>query len=175
MVWAIIIILCVAADQLSKAVAENALRGADSITVIDGFFYLTHQVNSGAAWSFLANKSWGIYVLAGVSFIASIIMIVMIYKFKNVKLKAAISFICAGAIGNLIDRAAYHQVTDFIELHFGSYIFPTFNIADSLITCGTIFLAIVVLTDKTILPEDPGKERKTKKEKKSSEEKTVEN
>lgn len=176
MVWAIIIILCVAADQLSKAVAEGALKGSGSIPVIDGFLYLTHQENTGAAWSFLANKEWGVYVLGGISFISSIIMIILIYKIKNVKLKVAITFICAGAIGNMIDRIFYQKVTDFIELHFWSYIFPTFNVADSLITCGSIFLAIVILSDKTILSDEPKQTTRfaEKPAEKNDEEKTIE-
>ena len=164
MVWAIIIVLCVAADQLTKAVAESSLQAVGSIPVISGFFYLTYNANTGAAWSFLADKTWGIYVLAGISFIASIVMIVLIYKLPNVKIKAALTFICAGTIGNFIDRAFYHGVTDFLDFHFGSYIFPTFNVADSLITCGTIFLMIVILTDKTILAEIPKKSVTEKKE-----------
>lgn len=169
MVWAIIIILCVAADQLSKAVAESSLQAVDSIPVIDGFFYLSYRVNRGAAWSFLADKSWGIYVLAAVSLIASVIMIVMIYKSTNNKMKAALSFICAGALGNLVDRVMYKGVTDFLDFHFGSYVFPTFNIADSLVVCGTIFLAIVLLTDPTILSDAPKNQIGQK------EEKTIEN
>lgn len=155
MVWTIIIILCVAADQLTKALAESSLKSVDTIPVIDGFFYLTYRVNKGAAWSFLADKPWGISVLAAISFVASVIMLIMIYKTTNIKLKAALSFICAGSIGNLIDRAFYKGVTDFLDFHFGSYIFPTFNVADSLVVCGTIFLAIVLFTDPSILNDKP--------------------
>ncbi len=176
MVWAIIIILCVAADQLSKAVVESSLQAAGSIAVIDGFFYISRTVNKGAAWSFMANRSWGIYLLAGISFIASIIMIIMIVKTPNVKLKAALSFICAGALGNLVDRVLYKGVTDFIDLHFGSYIFPTFNIADSLVVCGTIFLAIVLLTDPSILANTPKAVLPVESAKsEQNEEKTIEN
>jgi signal peptidase II len=39
-------------------------------------------------------------------------------------------------VGNLIDRIVYKHVVDFIDLHFGSYIYPTFNIADSAICIG---------------------------------------
>lgn len=155
MVWAIIIVLCVAADQLTKAVAESSLKAVGSIPVIDGFFYLTYNVNKGAAWSFLADKSWGIYVLAGISLVASIVMIILIFKLPNIKLKAALAFICAGALGNFIDRAFYRGVTDFLDFHFGSYVFPTFNVADFLVVCGTIFLMIILLTDKSILADAP--------------------
>ena len=153
MVWAIIIVLCVCADQLSKAVVESSFQNVDSITVINGFFYLVSRSNRGAAWSFLSDKEWGIYLLVIISFFASIMMIILIYKSKNNKIKAALSFISAGSIGNLIDRAFFQKVTDFIDLHFGSYVFPTFNIADSLITCGTIFLIIMLLTDPAVLED----------------------
>lgn len=154
MVWAIIIILCIAADQLTKAVVESSIQGMESIPVIDGFFYIIHRVNKGAAWSFLANKDWGIYLLAAISMIASILMIILIYKSSNVKLKAALSFICAGSIGNLIDRAFYKGVTDFLDFHFGSYVFPTFNVADMCIVCGTIFLGLVLIMDPSILGDN---------------------
>ncbi len=169
MVWTIIIILCVAADQLTKAIAESSLKDISTFPVIDGFFYLTYRVNTGAAWSFLADKSWGIYILSTISLIASIIMIVMIYKTTNNKLKAALSFICAGSIGNLIDRILYHGVTDFLDFHFGSYVFPTFNVADSLVVCGTIFLAVVLFTDPSILADTP------KQKLEPNEEKSIEN
>ncbi|MHB1485289.1 MAG: signal peptidase II [Saccharofermentanales bacterium] len=153
MVWAIIIILCVGADQLTKAIVENSFQNVDSITVIDGFFYLVNRSNRGAAWSFLSDKEWGIYLLIAISSLASILMIILIYRSNNVKFKAAVTFICAGSIGNLIDRIFYHQVTDFIDLHFGSYVFPTFNVADSLVTCGTVFLIIVLLSDSSVLED----------------------
>jgi lipoprotein signal peptidase len=40
-----------------------------------------------------------------------------------------------------------------LDFHFGSYVFPTFNVADSLVVCGSIFLTFVVLTDKNSMNE----------------------
>ena len=53
---------------------------------------------------------------------------------------AQVSFglLCGGIVGNLVDRLAHGHVIDFIDLHFGSYIYPTFNVADSGICIGVI-------------------------------------
>jgi signal peptidase II len=153
MVWTIILILLVLIDQVSKYATRTYIDIDGSITVINGFFYLTHRINKGAAWSFLAGQSWGIYVLASISFIASILMIYLIRKTPVVKLKIAFTLICGGSIGNLIDRVVFRGVTDFLDFHFGSYVFPTFNVADSLVVCGSIFLTFVVLTDKNSMNE----------------------
>ncbi len=60
MAWSIIVIILLAsADQLLKAVVRNNISPGESMTVIDGFFYLVNRHNPGAAWSFLANKDGG--------------------------------------------------------------------------------------------------------------------
>lgn len=61
--------------------------------------------------------------------------------------------ITAGSVGNLIDRIRLKAVTDYLDFHFGRYIFPTFNLADMLIVCGTILLMIFVLIDQTLLDQ----------------------
>lgn len=162
MVWAIIIAFLVAIDQVSKYFIRDLIDRSDSIPVIDGFFNLVYRTNKGAAWSFLANKDWGIYVLASISLVASIIMVVLLFKSKNRKFKAVLTILCAGSIGNMIDRFLFRAVTDFIDLHFWDYVFPTFNIADSLVVCGTILLAFFVLFDHKFLSDFPGYEIKSK-------------
>jgi len=52
----------------------------------------------------------------------------------------AISLIAAGAFGNLIDRVFYGYVIDFIDIYWGDYHWPTFNVADSSITVGAGFI-----------------------------------
>jgi signal peptidase II len=151
MVWLIIIILLSSADQLIKAVIRTSLTAADQLAVIDGFFYIISRKNPGAAWSFLAETPWGIYVLASFSAILSVVMIIMIFKVSNVKLKACLAIICGGSIGNLIDRIRDGSVTDFLDFHFGAYIFPTFNLADMLIVCGTILLSLLIFLDPSLL------------------------
>jgi signal peptidase II len=155
MVWSIIIIiLLAAADQLIKAVVKTNLSFTDSIPVIDGFFHLVNRQNPGAAWSFLANKEWGIYFLIAVSATVTVVMLFMIWRSRRVKLQVCLTLICAGSLGNLIDRIRDRAVTDYLDFHFGNYIFPTFNLADMLVVCGTILLGLLIFIDPTLIQSE---------------------
>jgi len=154
MVWSIIVIvLLTSADQLLKQLIKMNLSLTDSIPVIDNFFYLVNRRNTGAAWSFLAGKDWGIYVLAAVSAVVTAIIMIIIWRSSHTRLRACLTLIAAGSLGNLIDRVRDLAVTDYLDFHFGSYIFPTFNLADMLIVCGTILLALLIILDQSILAE----------------------
>jgi signal peptidase II len=155
MVWLIIIALLSSADQLIKALIKS-LAAARDLPVIDGFFYLTYRVNPGAAWSFLAGQAWGIYLLIAFSAVISLLLLIFIMKSRNSRLQACLAVICGGSVGNLIDRIKDGGVTDYLDFHFGSYVFPTFNLADSLIVCGTIALCLLILFDPALLPAQSG-------------------
>lgn len=151
MVWTIIIFLLTAADQLVKLLVTRSLSGTQNLAVIDGFFYIVHRRNTGAAWSFLANQDWGIYVLAGISALVTLVMVVILIRSTNQHLKGSLAIITAGSLGNLVDRILYGSVTDFLDFHFGTYVFPTFNLADMCIVLGTILLCLQILLDPTLL------------------------
>jgi len=151
MVYIIIIIVLAAADQGIKFLINSQIGPGDQIAIIESFFYLVNRKNRGAAWSFLADQDWGIYVLAAISAIASIVMLVILFRSTNVKLKACLTVIIGGSIGNLIDRIRILAVTDYLDFHFGSYVFPTFNLADMLVVCGTLLLCLLLLTDPSLI------------------------
>lgn len=161
MVWSIIVIILLAsADQLLKAVVRSSITPLESIPVIDGFFNLVNRKNPGAAWSFLADQDWGIYVLTAVSGIVTLMMLFIIIRSQNKRLQACLAIISAGSLGNLVDRIRYRAVTDYLDFHFGNYVFPTFNLADMLIVCGTILLALLILTDHSLLEDWPSNRTK---------------
>ena len=54
----------------------------------------------------------------------------------------SLTFVVAGTIGNYIDRLINSEVVDFLSFQFGSYFFPTFNVADICLTVGVIMLII---------------------------------
>ena len=56
---AILVAVLVAVDQIAKKVFENLYLENGATTVIENFFYLSLTYNSGAAYSFLADTSWG--------------------------------------------------------------------------------------------------------------------
>ena len=111
--------------------------------------------NPGCAFSFLADASWGQDFLIAMTFLL-LIVLVAVYIFLPERftiLKVSLSLIVAGAIGNLIDRIAYHQVRDFVGVNmFGNMVFC--NFADFWITFGTVLaiLDIMFLNEFALVP-----------------------
>ncbi len=132
-----------AADQLTKLWIVNRLpfgtysEAGGAIPVIRGFWYLVHVGNTGAAWSMFSGMSVVLATLAAATLVAIFIWRRALGLHDRV---AQISFglLCGGILGNLTDRLIYHHVIDFIDLHFGGYVYPTFNVADSGICVGVI-------------------------------------
>jgi signal peptidase II len=128
------------ADQLTKAwvVATLDLDPVPPfgrITVVDGFFYLVHVVNTGAAWSLFADKSNWLAVLAVVTLVA-IFTFRHHLELRRRPVQVSFGLLCGGIVGNLVDRIAHGHVIDFLLFVFGSYEFPVFNVADTAICVG---------------------------------------
>lgn len=139
----VIIGIIIIIDQITKYLTVTQI-GNRTIVVIDGFFNLIERHNYGAGWS-LFEGSW--------LFLISVTLVSLVffgYLFKSVNFKSkwvyslAISLMIGGTLGNFIDRLRLGYVVDFIQLIFGTYEFPTFNIADSALTVGVILFAIDV-------------------------------
>ena len=145
MVWFLIVALLVSADQLLKALVTAEISPVAGKTVIESFFYLVNRSNTGGAWSIFADYDWGLIALSIVSFIASIVIAVVISRWRITPVRICLSVILAGSVGNLIDRVFYAGVTDYLSFHLWDYVFPTFNFADMLIVCGTISLILLLL------------------------------
>jgi signal peptidase II len=133
-----------AADQLTKAAIVTRLpfptygEGYGAITVIQNFFYLVHVGNTGAAWSMFTGQSVLLAVFALVT-LAAIVIWRHALGLRERRSQWCFGLLCGGIVGNVIDRLAYGHVVDFIDLHFGSYVYPTFNVADSGICVGVGF------------------------------------
>ncbi len=137
-------------DQLTKLWIVNSVPAspyiADGVTVIPGFFYIIHVYNQGAAWGMVSGYS---YLLALLGAIA----LGMIYYFREQLelrrpfIQVIFGLLIGGIIGNMIDRFAYGHVVDFLDFHFGSYRYPTFNIADCGITIGVALYVIMALVE----------------------------
>lgn len=141
----LISVLVVVFDQITKLLISSKLPLHHSITVIPGFFNITHILNPGGAFGFMANQSSS---LRSVLFlvISSLAVCLIFYFYKNTPkthpwLASGFALVFGGAIGNLIDRFRFGKVVDFLDLYIGSYHWPAFNIADSAIFIGIgIFL-----------------------------------
>lgn len=143
--------LLVVGDQLSKSLIVKEINYLGEKQIIDGFFSLFHTRNTGSAWSFLADKSWGIYVLTGISVVMSIFVAFVMIKaiIRNYGQFAVIlGMLLGGAVGNLIDRIRLGYVVDFLKFKFGTYVFPIFNVADIFCTV-SVFLIIFMFIFKS--------------------------
>lgn len=137
-------LLLVLLDQVTKLLVYGYIKPNNSI-VINEFFSLTHVHNYGAAFSFLADQSgWQRYALSGISMIASMAIIIWMYRTSTTQILklSALAILLAGAVGNLIDRAALGFVIDFIDLHYQTFYWPIFNVADILISVGVLLLLL---------------------------------
>ena len=127
-------------DQITKYFAA---RDEVNSTVIGNFFYLSYSTNSGAGFSFLADKEWGqtlFKIITPLALVAFFAFYVFAVKKSYKWLAYSVVLIISGTIGNFIDRLLNSEVVDFCSFHFGSYIFPTFNVADICLTVGVIML-----------------------------------
>lgn len=105
--------------------------------VVDGFFYLIHVGNTGAAWSMFAGQGVLLAALAALT-LAGIYFWRHALGLRGTGPQISFGLLCGGIVGNLVDRLAHGHVIDFIDLHFGSYVYPTFNVADSGICVGVL-------------------------------------
>lgn len=134
-------------DIVTKVVVESFISYGAVIEILP-IFELTLVYNYGAAFSFLADAGgWQKWLFLGISLAASVFFLAWLFQLKsNQKILAlALSLLLAGALGNLIDRAINGYVVDFLSFHWQEHYFPAFNVADSSITIGVIFLLIDTL------------------------------
>ena len=143
--WMFLACVIVAFDQATKWAIIEWVPLYDKVP-INSFINLTHQRNYGAAWSILADaggwQRWFFIVLATV---VSVVLVVWSWKEKkagSTALIAGLALVLGGAVGNLVDRVLLGYVTDFFQVWFGDWAFPSFNVADSAITVGAALLII---------------------------------
>jgi len=148
LIAAVVIVL----DQITKIRVDRSLELYDTIP-ITGFFNITKAYNYGAAFSFLNDAGgWQRWFFTTISAVVSIVLIVWLYRMSRQErmLSLSIALILGGAAGNLIDRAVYGYVVDFIQVYWNNSYFPSFNIADAAISCGTVILLALTLFEKPV-------------------------
>lgn len=146
--WVVIAIVVLVADQVTKWAIIEWVPLYDRIP-LNSFINLTHQKNSGAAFSFLANAGgWQRWFFVALSGGVSVFIAAWMWRIRSTGqtvLIGGLALVLGGAVGNLIDRILLGHVTDFIQVWFGSWAFPSFNIADAGISVGAALLIIDAL------------------------------
>ena len=145
--WLILTFVVVLLDRISKAAIEAKTSEGWRHELVHNFIYLVHSKNPGIAFSMFADSAspWVRYLLIGGSLVVIAILAWYLVAGTEVsaRVAAGLALLLGGATGNLTDRILHGGVTDFLEIWFGSYRYPAFNVADSAITVG----AIVILLD----------------------------
>jgi len=140
--WLWLSLLALVLDQASKLLIDGTMQLYQSIPLLPSF-NLTYVHNTGAAFSFLSTAGgWQRWLFAGLALVISIgitVWLTRLQKYETV-LAAALSLILGGAVGNLIDRLIYGYVIDFLDVYYGAWHWPAFNIADAAITLGVMLM-----------------------------------
>lgn len=138
------VIMGVLLDQWTKALAVLYLKGQKPVVLIDRIFQLCYLENRGAAFG-LFQEQRTIFLINTV-----IVLAVMIYLYGRIledkrylPLRICTVLICAGAVGNMMDRIRLGYVVDFF--YFNLIDFPIFNVADIYVTCSVFALAVLIL------------------------------
>jgi signal peptidase II len=134
----IIIIL----DQVSKSWAVNSLELNTKIPIIENFFYLTLVYNRGAAWSILSGNRWFLVAVSSLATIGFTVYYFKIMKSSFAFTLSGLALTIAGTFGNLIDRALFGEVVDFLDFIIFGYDYPVFNFADTSLVVGMIILVL---------------------------------
>ncbi|MGE5495864.1 MAG: signal peptidase II [Burkholderiales bacterium] len=146
MLQIIIIVLAVAADQLTKfLLVPMLLQLPDkTMTVIPGVFKLTYVENEGASFGIFQGAQVFFIIVTVIVLIVGAVLMIKTRHRQGLFLKISLSLVIGGAIGNFIDRVFIGHVRDLFS--FKDLYFPwVFNIADMCLVIGAIMLGVFVL------------------------------
>jgi signal peptidase II len=138
-------------DQTTKAWAARRLRFEGDFSVIPNFLNFSYAQNTGVAFSMFDQQGdpgrWGLSVVAVV---AGVLVLYFFWRTprSDDRILGSLALLLAGIAGNVADRLRLGFVIDFIDVQFGSWHYPTFNIADAAICVGAGLLILDIFLSK---------------------------
>ena len=148
LVYFFLVILFFALDRITKVkIIDNQLN--NNQVYINNFINLELIWNTGIGFGLLSYNTSFIYnsITALIGFVI-IFMIYLLIKSSLIE-KFFFTLVVGGALGNFYDRLVFYAVPDFIDIHYKSFHWFTFNLADIFITVGIIMLLSIELINKT--------------------------
>ena len=147
-------------DQVTKVLVMLKLPMGSQVPLIPGLLNLVHIHNKGAAFGLFSGWSaefaWLFFVAT--TGLVLVVLGYLLWRLPDDHWPAALgySLILTGALGNLIDRVRLGEVVDFIDVYWGRYHWPAFNVADSLVCVGAAVLVwVIIREEKTADASDP--------------------
>lgn len=141
--WVWLALLVFAVDIITKYKVSELIQLNQQVQVTD-FFNLVHLHNTGAAFSFLSQASgWQNTFFMIIASVISMAVALWLFLSRDAMIRACgLSLILGGALGNLWDRLHYGYVIDFLDFHYAGWHWPAFNVADTAICIGAMFVLV---------------------------------
>ena len=135
-------------DQITK---EWVLAVLDRPVAVLNYLNLVLVHNPGAAFGFLSAESgWQRWFFIAVGSVIAVFLAVWLWRVARDRprwLATGLTLVLGGAIGNVWDRIVRGAVVDFVDLHYGPYHWPAFNVADAAITVGAVLIVVASMRD----------------------------
>lgn len=157
MYYYLMIAAIVVLDQIVKRMVVSVMAQGDSIPVVDQIFHITYIQNTGAAFSLMEGFRVLLIALPVAVILAAMGFLFLKRKSAHPVLLTSLAFICGGGLGNVIDRARFGYVVDYLDFR----VFPIFNAADIFVClgCGLLLLYVIVLDRKDSEKKQDGKRK----------------
>jgi len=144
-------------DRVTKTLVVDRLSLHESVSVVEGFFRLTHITNTGALFGLMAGLSSPLRGLIFITVPVLAITLILLFQFhareNDFLAQVGLSMILGGALGNLWDRVFLGHVIDFLDFSVAGFHWPAFNIADSCICLGVLSLILDLLwRERRVVP-----------------------
>ncbi len=145
----LIALLVVCLDQLTKWLVERTLPLHHDRPIIGGFLSLQYVRNEGAAFGILSNADLPfqgvlLSIVAAVA-LGAIVVYALRLNPAHKLAQLALALVMGGAVGNLLDRARFGYVIDFVLVYWREHRWPNFNVADSAISIGICLLVLDII------------------------------
>jgi signal peptidase II len=136
-------------DQILKLAVLDLLDGGARAIVVTPFFNLVLVWNRGVSFGMLQGLGAILpWALAAVALAVIVGLVVWLSRTGQRPVAFGLGLVIGGALGNVVDRARYGAVADFLDFHLAGYHWPAFNLADAAICVG----AVILIADGLLAP-----------------------
>ena len=136
-------LVVLAADQATKWAVLALLDLSAGPIPVTPYFNLVLVWNPGVSFGMLGGL--GVYApwaLTGIALAVVAFLVAWLRRAQDGLTAAALGLVIGGALGNVVDRARYGAVVDFLDFHYAGYHWPAFNVADAAICVGAGLLLV---------------------------------
>lgn len=133
------------------------------VRVVDGFFDICYSENTGVAFGLGKKVHWGVWVGVGLLALGLIVSFLRQARDEQRWLVVALALVGSGAVGNIVDRARFGYVTDFIVWRWHEHTWPTFNVADAALVVGVILMFLTMGKKKETAAADEADDEKPRR------------